>query len=50
LFIKGIEKVGELRDGEMLLFEPAICVGGSEEIKFIKKGNAIVHHQLLIQM
>lgn len=50
LFFKGVEKVGKLNDGEILFFEPALCLGGSEELKYINKGNAIIHHQLLIQM
>lgn len=50
LFNAGIEKVGNLNDGEILLFEPALCLGGSEEIKYINKGNAIIYHHLLMQM
>ncbi|MFL0246073.1 GAD-like domain-containing protein [Candidatus Clostridium stratigraminis] len=50
LFIEGTEKVGKLHDGEILFFEPALCLGGSEELKYINKGNVIIHHQLLRQM
>ncbi|MBP3039577.1 DUF1851 domain-containing protein [Bacillaceae bacterium Marseille-Q3522] len=50
LFNKAIDKLGSLERGEIFYFEPALCFGGAEHLKYINKGNAKVHLELLFQM
>jgi len=50
LFTEAFEKLGELSEKEIYLFAPALALGGSEDVKFIKKGDAITQQQILFQM
>jgi len=50
LFIKSVSKLGALDVGEIFYFEPAIILGGAEEVQFVSKGKAIVHLDLLFQI
>jgi len=47
LFEKSIEKLGPLSSEEIFYFQPALIVGGTEELKYISKGTGSVHQQLL---
>lgn len=35
---------------EVYFFVPGLVIGGLEDIKYIDKGKADVHHQLLLQL
>jgi hypothetical protein len=50
LFVDGIKKCGELAFDEIFFFAPALALGGSEDIKFVQKGNIFVHYDLLEQL
>ncbi|KAG4098425.1 GAD-like-domain-containing protein [Neocallimastix lanati (nom. inval.)] len=50
LFLEAKEKEGELKLNEIFLFTPALAIGGAEELKYIKKGDAAVHQNLLLQL
>lgn len=50
LFQKAVEKKGRLTAEEIFFFVPALVVGGSEDVKYIDKGNAFVHQEILLQM
>jgi len=43
-------KSGSPGKGEMFMFEPALCIGGSEKLEFVNKDSAKVHLSLLFQM
>jgi hypothetical protein len=50
LFVKALKKYRKLDKGEIFYFSPALALGGSEDIKCIEKGNALVHLDLLFQL
>ena len=50
LFAKAKEKCGAVSADEIYYFVPALAVGGGEDIKYIDKGKAAVHHQVLFQV
>ena len=50
LFALAEEKCGPLKPDEIFFFVPALIVGGAEDIKYIGKGNAAVHHWVLFQV
>lgn len=50
LFSKAQEKCGALTADEIYYFTPALVTGGAEDIKYVDKGNAAVHHQVLFQL
>lgn len=50
LYKQAVEKLGKLEYQEIFFFAPALVLGGAENIKYIKKGNGAVHHQILLQM
>ncbi|MDY8138104.1 T6SS immunity protein Tdi1 domain-containing protein [Aquimarina sp. 2201CG5-10] len=50
LFYEAIGKYGELYKNEIFYFAPALGIGGSEELKNIKKGNAQIHLDILFQL
>jgi len=50
LFKQAVEKLGELKNGEIYYFVPALILGGGEEIEHVDKGNAAVHLDMLFQM
>ena len=50
LYKQAVEKLGKLEYEEIFFFAPALVLGGAENIKYIKKGNGAVHHQILLQM
>jgi len=50
LFTEALERDGELKLNEIFFFVPALAIGGGENIKYIKKGDAITHQNLLLQL
>nr|AWI66795.1 hypothetical protein [Piromyces sp.] len=50
LFTEALERDGELKLNEIFLFVPALAIGGGENIKYIKKGDAITHQNVLFQL
>ena len=50
LYSNAVQELGELKHSEIFFFVPALFVGGSEDIKYVKKGSANVHHQVLFDM
>lgn len=50
LYNEAVKTFGNLKEEEIFFFVPALILGGKEDIKFIKKGNANVHHQVLLQL
>ena len=35
---------------DIFFFTPALVLGGDEDIRYVKKGNGAVHHQVLLQI
>ena len=50
LFDRAVEKFGSLKHNEAFFFVPALVLGGSEDIKYVKKGDAGTHQHVLIEM
>ena len=50
LYKQAVEKLGKLDYEDIFFFTPALVLGGGEDIKYIKKGNGAVHHQVLLQI
>ncbi|TVX96273.1 T6SS immunity protein Tdi1 domain-containing protein [Cohnella terricola] len=50
LFMKSVNKLGALDVGEIFYFEPALILGGAEELQFVSKGKAKVHLDILFQI
>ena len=50
LFREAAAKCGRLEADEIYYFVPALIIGGAEDIKYINKGKANVHHQVLFQL
>ena len=50
LYNVAISQLGSLEYNEIFFFTPALIMGGAEDIKYIKKGSASVHHQILLQI
>jgi hypothetical protein len=50
LFESAVKEKGKLKRGEIFYFVPALMLGGGEELKFVDKGNARIHQELLFEM
>lgn len=50
LYNEAINTLGDLQYNEIFFFVPALVLGGGENIKYIKKGDAKIHHQVLLQI
>ena len=50
LFEKAVSKCGSLGADDIFFFAPALVIGGAEDVEYISKGNAKVHHQVLFQL
>lgn len=50
LFLKAIAEKGTLEKGEIFTFAPILAIGGSEDTKFLVKGNACVYQDLVFDM
>lgn len=50
LYKQAVKKLGKLDYKDIFFFAPALVLGGEENIKYIKKGNGAVHHQVLLQI
>ena len=48
LYNEALDTLGPLTHEEIFFFVPALALGGGENIKYIKKGDANVHQQLLL--
>ena len=44
---KATEQIGMLRYDEIFFFVPALILGGAEDMKYVKKGDAATHQALL---
>lgn len=50
LFIESKEKLGNLSTKEIYFFVPALILGGAENIKYVQKGHAVTHQNLLLEL
>lgn len=50
LYNESLSLFGNLKHNEIFFFVPALILGGAEDIKYVKKGDANVHHQVLFQI
>lgn len=50
LYNEAISTLGILKHNEIFFFVPALILGGGEDIKYLKKGDANVHYQVLLQL
>ena len=50
LFNEATAKLGALAVNECFFFVPALVIGGAEDIKHVKKGDANVHQHLLFEI
>ena len=50
LYKQAVKELGKLDYKDIFFFIPALVLGGREELKYIKKGNGAVHHQVLLQI
>ena len=49
LFEEAKKSKGILKKEEIYFFAPALIAGGAEELKYVDKGDAAVHHEILFQ-
>lgn len=50
LYKQAVKKLGKLSYKDIFFFVPALVLGGSENIKYIEKGNGVIHQMLLLQI
>lgn len=50
LYNESVNILGNLKHSEIFFFVPALAIGGAEEIKYVKKGDANVHQQVLFEL
>lgn len=50
LFNDALKNIGSIKNKEIYFFVPALVLGGNEDIKHIKKGDALVHQHLLFDL
>lgn len=50
LYNEEINTLGNLQHNEIFFFVPALVLGGAEDIKYVKKGDANVHQQVLFEI
>ena len=50
LYNESVNTLGNLKHSEIFFFVPALVIGGAEEIKYVKKGDANVHQQVLFEL
>lgn len=50
LYKQAVKELGKLDYKDIFFFIPALVLGGREELKYIKKGNGAIHHQVLLQI
>jgi hypothetical protein len=50
LHFESVKKLGRLNNGEIFGFEPALALGGAEEIKYVKKFQMDAHLAFLSQL
>ena len=49
LFEEAKKSKGILKKEEIYFFAPALIAGGAEELKYVDKGDAAIHHEILFQ-
>ena len=50
LFDQAVATLGTLKHNEAFFFVPALVLGGGEDIKYVKKGDASTHQLVLLQI
>jgi len=50
LYIEAMKSLGDLKINEVFTFTPILAIGGAEEVKYLKKGNAQVYQDIVFQM
>ena len=50
LFDQAAAQLGSLKHNEVFFFVPALVLGGGEDIKYVKKGDAFTHQHLLFDL
>lgn len=50
MYNKAVSTLGNLQHNEIFFFVPALVLGGAEDIKYVKKGDANVHQQVLFEI
>lgn len=50
LYKQAVKKLGKLDYKDIFFFTPALVLGGGENIKYIEKGNGVVHQQVLLMI
>ena len=50
LYKKAVKKLGKLNYKDIFFFVPALVLGGKEDIKYINKGNGVIHQQILFEI
>ena len=50
LFDEAKNKLGILKANEIYFFAPALVTGGTQEIKYVNKGDAAVHQSILFDL
>ena len=50
LYNESVNTLGNLKHKEIFFIVPALAIGGAEEIKYVKKGDANVHQQVLFEL
>lgn len=50
LYKQAVKELGKLDYNEIFFFTPALVLGGGKDIKYVKKGNGAIHHQVLLQI
>ena len=50
LYDEALKEIGSLNHNEIFFFVPALVLGGAENIKYVKKGDANVHQQVLFEI
>ena len=50
LYKKAAKKLGVLNYNDIFFFVPALVLGGKEDIKYIDRGNGVVHQHILFEI
>ncbi len=50
LFEEAKKSKGILQKEEIYFFAPALVIGGAEKLKYVDKGDAAIHHDILFQL
>ena len=50
LYREAVQALGPLKQNEAFFFVPALFLGGGEKLKYVKKGDAAVHQEVLLYL